>query len=240
VIAYADKAAPHQPVPGLLDDYAFTVLACLDAYEASSSLTYFQFAEKIAAAMIEKFYDATGGGFFDTEATDNPIGALVAKRKPFQDSPTPAGDSAAAIALLRLHALTAREDYRDKAEQTLEVFAGIAEQFGIYAGTFGLASVWMAQPHTQVVVTGSGALSRALYAAACRPFALNKTVLHITDNEAVASYMPSAFAETVRNLPGVAEGREVAIVCSNFTCQPPIEDPAELERTLRKVIRNAK
>ena len=226
-------------VRGLLDDYAFTVLACLDAYEACADLSYFTFARRIADAMIERFYDNTGGGFFDTEQSRTAsvaIGALAAQRKPFQDSPTPAGDSVAALALLRLHAYTNHQDYRDKAEETLEVFAGVAEQFGIYAGTYAIASVWMARPHTQVVVVGNDSEADALYAAAVAPFALNKLVLRAKDSEAVAPYLPPALQESVPNVPGVKEGKSLAIVCSNFTCQPPIVDPEGLTVALRKAI----
>jgi len=240
VIAYADPAAEQRFVAGVLDDYAFTVIACLDAYEATADISYFRFAEQIAAIMIALFYDETSGGFFDTPQTRQPaLGALQARRKPFQDSPTPAGDPAAAIALLRLHGFTNRADYRDKAQDTLEVFAGVAEQFGIYAGTYGIASVWMARPHLQVVVVGQGAEADALYQAAVKPFAINKTVLHLTDNEAIRAYLPPALAETVPNLPGVREGRALAIVCSNFTCVPPITDPEELDRVVRSAIRKS-
>lgn len=237
VIAYSEGAS--REVRGLLDDYAFTVLACLDAYEASGSLAYFNFARQIADAMIERFYDNTGGGFFDTEQSRTAavaIGALVAQRKPFQDSPTPAGDSVAAIALLRLHAYTNSESYHDKAEETLEVFAGVAEQFGIYAGTYAIASVWMARPHIQVVVTGNGAQADALYAAAVSSFALNKSVLRVTDNEAVVSYLPPALQETVPYIPGVKDGKPLAIVCSNFSCQPPVTEPEELTLSIRRAI----
>lgn len=238
VISYSD-GAPAREASGLLDDYAFTVIACIDAYEASGVLAYFTFARKIGDQMIARFYDKTGGGFFDTEQSHTEsvaLGALAAPRKPFQDSPTPAGDPSAAIALLRLHAYTNEAEYRDKAEATLEVFAGVAEQFGIYAGTYGIASVWMARPHTQVVVVGIGAEADALYAAAVAPFALNKSVLRVTDNEAVAPYLPPALQETVPNIPGVKEGRTLAIVCSNFTCQPPITDPEELTTAIRRAI----
>ena len=43
-----------------------------------------------------------------------PLGVLGTRRKPFQDSPTPAGNSVAAIALLRLHAYTNDQGYYDK------------------------------------------------------------------------------------------------------------------------------
>ena len=237
VIAYSEGAA--REVRGMLDDYGNTVIACLDAYETSGVLAYFNFARHIADAMIARFYDNAEGGFFDTEQSRTSaiaVGALAAQRKPFQDSPTPAGDSVGALALLRLHALTNDESYRDKAQRTLEVFAGIAEQFGIYAGTYAIASVWMARPHTQVVVTGNGDEADALYAAAVAPFALNKTVLRVTDNEAIAAYLPPALQETVPNVPGVREGKPLAILCSSFTCQPPISDPKQLTVTLRRTI----
>ena len=94
---------------GLLDDYAFTAIACLDAYEVTGAMSYFRFAQKIADEMIGRFADQTSGGFFDTEASLEEklqLGALSARRKPFQDAPTPAGNPSAAIALLapaRLH-----------------------------------------------------------------------------------------------------------------------------------------
>ena len=56
-------------VRGLLDDYAFTALACLDAYEVTGAMSYFKFAQQIADEMVRRFGDATSGGFFDTEAS---------------------------------------------------------------------------------------------------------------------------------------------------------------------------
>ena len=47
VVAYSDPDAPHREVAGLLEDYAATALACLDAYEATADLSYFKFAHAI-------------------------------------------------------------------------------------------------------------------------------------------------------------------------------------------------
>jgi uncharacterized protein YyaL (SSP411 family) len=237
VIAYAEGGA-SQPPAGVLDDYAFTVLACLDAYEASGGLRYFDCAGEIAARMISGFYDETGGGFFDLDSaslTDS-VGALSARRKPFQDLPTPAGDSAAALALLRLHALSGETRLHELAQDTLEVFAGVAGQFGIYAGTYGLASVWMARAHTLVVVIGEGAEADGLYAAALAPFALNKIVLRVRDAASLQATLPPALAETFSAVPGLQEGRAVAMLCSGFACQPPIHTASELREELRSAI----
>ncbi len=237
VIAYAEGGASQRPA-GVLDDYAFTVLACLDAYETTSDLRYFTNAQEIAARMISGFHDETGGGFFDLDSapsTDS-TGALTARRKPFQDSPTPAGDPAAALALLRLHALNGDAQLHKLAKNTLEVFAGVAGQFGIYAGTYGLASVWMSRAHTQVVVIGQGREADELYAEALAPFALNKIVLRVKDPTSLNTTLPPALAETISAVPGLQQGGAVAMLCSGFACQPPIHSAGELRQALRIAI----
>jgi hypothetical protein len=237
VIAYSDPQAAKRHVPGVLDDYAFTVVACLDAYEASADLSYFHFAEKIAAAMITRFYDPREGGFFDMASGPEVgeglvLGALAARRKPLQDSPTPAGNPAAAIALLRLHAYTNDAQHRDRAEGTLKAFAGIAAHYGLFAATYGIALGMYLHPHTQVVIIGSGERAEQLEAVALRRFGLNQSVLHLPDGKVVSQALPPALAETIPNLPAVKKGHTVAVVCSGFTCKPPIAEPAELEKAL--------
>ena len=235
VLSYADPSSHPTRVSGLLDDYAYTVLACLDAYEATADLRYFKFARDVGEQMITRFYDQTGGGFFDSEVSDAALGALSARRKPFQDSPTPAANPAATVALLRLHAWTNENNYRDKAEATLEVFAGMAEQYGMFAGTYGIAAALFSQPHTQVIILESdvhNALARDLERSALSQFALNKSVLRVPISAAVRPNLPPALAETIPNLPAVREGKTCAVVCSNFVCQPPISDPEQLRAAL--------
>lgn len=243
VIAYSDPKAERRDISGVLDDYAFTVIACLDAYEATADLSYFRFAQSIGDAMVAEFYDPAAGGFFDTGGGENresdernALGILGTRRKPFQDSPTPAGNSAAAIALLRLHGyandLSNDASYRDQAEQTLEVYAGVAGQHGIFAATYGLAVMRFIEPQTQVVVVGNDEAAAELYRAAVRPLGLNTAVLHLDADKAVAQNLPPALAETIPNLPALHGERSFAVVCSEFSCQPPVFDAQELTRAM--------
>ena len=237
VIAYSDPKAKRRDVAGYLDDYAFTAVACLDAYEATADLSYFKFAKSITDAMIQKFFDPVSGGFFDADVRDGEaklLGVLSARRKPFQDAPTPAGNSMAAIALLRMHGYTGDASYREKADETMEVFAGSAEQFGVFGATYGIAVVHFLQPDMQIVVIGSGAEADALWSAANAGFAFNKTVLRLAANEVVAQNLPPSLAETIPNVPGVQTGNARAVVCSNFTCQPPMTEPEQLTQLLRE------
>ena len=237
VVAYSDPKADHREVAGLLEDYAATTLACLDAYEANADLSYFRFAQAIGDAMIARFFDATSGGFFDAEpsADGQSLGVLSTRRKPLQDSPTPAGNPMAAIALLRLHHYTGESAYREKAEHTLEAFAGVAAQFGIFAATYGIATAHALQSPLQVVVvadSNSAEQAASLTDKALAPFAFNKSVLRLTPNQAVAGNLPPALAATLPNLPELNSGESCAVLCSSFACQPPITSAGELERAL--------
>ncbi len=248
VIAYSDPKTEPRPVSdavrGVLDDYAFVVIACLDAYETTADLSYYRFARAIADAMVAGFFDPVASGFFDTRGAsggvsdkalegNTALGILGTRRKPFQDSPTPAGNSAAAIALLRLHGYTddmkiGDASYRDQAEQTLEVYAGVAGQHGIFAATYGLAVARFVRPQTQVIIVGKDDVAAKLYRAAVRPLNFGKAILRLDADKAVAQNLPTALATTIPSLPALGEGRSFAVVCSGSTCQPPIFDPQEL------------
>ncbi|HUB01458.1 MAG TPA: thioredoxin domain-containing protein [Terriglobales bacterium] len=251
VIAYSDPGAERRETPGVLDDYAFTAIACLDAYEATADLSYFRFARQIVDAMIAGFYDREAGGFFDKQraakgvaATSRDVGGdrlgiLGTTRKPFQDSPTPAGNSAATIALLRMYEYTNEPSYRECAERTLQIYAGVAPQHGIFAATYGLAVARFLRPHTQVVIIGNDDAAAALYHVAQQQVLPNSAILRMDADKAVAQNLPPALAETIPHLRPLAEKRAFAVVCSNFSCQPPIFEADELVRVLGSRARSA-
>jgi len=227
VIAYPEGAALTDRVPGTLDDYAFTVHACIDGWLAGGEMKFYHAAVKLADAMIARFYDHTAGAFYDAAAPEKgitPLGALSARRKPLQDSPTPAGNPTAAAALLRLEALSGRTAYREIAEDTLGSFAGIVEHFGLYAGSYGLALERLLLDPIQVVVVGAGEEADRLEATAVSGFAVNKTVVHLAPTHLVAGNLPDALAETLLQVPVPVGAKAWAMVCRGRTCMPPITD----------------
>jgi hypothetical protein len=238
VIAYPDDAGAAPTVekaPGTLDDYAFTIHACVDAWFASGNMNFYRVAVKVADAMIAHFYDTTAGAFYDAAGSEGgqvPLGALGARRKPLQDSPTPAGNPTAASALLRLETLSGRQEYRDIAEDTLACFAGIVEHFGLYAGSYGLALERLLLDPVQVMVVGSGPEAVRLEATAVARFAVNKTVMRIAPFRLVKEGIPDALAETLLQVP-VPRGAEVwATVCHGRTCLPPVTNAEALLEAL--------
>jgi hypothetical protein len=235
VIAYGGEGSAAEKVPGTLDDYAFTVHACIDAWLASGKMNIYQTGIKLADAMIARFYDHTAGAFYDAAAPQEgeaPLGALSARRKPLQDSPTPAGNPTAASALLRLEALSGRKEFREIAEDTLGSFAGIVEHFGLYAGSYGLALERLLLDPVQVVVVGSGPEAARLEALAVARFAINKTVMRIAPFRLVPGGIPEALEETLLQVPAPAGAEVWALVCRGRTCLPPVTDAEALMEAL--------
>jgi uncharacterized protein YyaL (SSP411 family) len=232
VISYTGGAETRW-VAGMLDDYAFLTHACVDGWLATGAAKYYHAALDLARRMIAEFYDATGGGFFDATAKGAELlGVLSARRKPLQDSPTPAGNPAAAAALLRLYALEGSADLREKAEDTLEAFAGVVTHFGLYAGTYGLALERLLLPPAQVVVIGEDAAADELEAAATVGYAVNKSVIRLTRSQ-VAGPLPPLLAETLPLLPDLHAGHSLAVVCKGTSCLPPVRDPERLLELLQ-------
>jgi uncharacterized protein len=237
VIAYGDGFSRENKVPGVLDDYAFMVEACLDAWEATGEGRYYRCAVSIGDAMVERFYDAVGSGFFDAETPSQGValGVLSARRKPLQDTPTPAGNPAAALALLRLAELSESPELREKAEDTLENFAGIVEHFGLYAGTYGLALERLLTASTQVVIIGepSSTAANSLEATAMAGYSVSKSVIRLHSVQLKREELPPALADTLPLLPAIDKaGAAFAVVCRNHTCMPPVSDREELLRAL--------
>ena len=224
---------------GSLDDQVFTIAALLDAWETTFDRRYFEIAERAMRLAVERFGDPDGGGFFDRAKDAAPMGGLEVRRKPLQDSPTPGGNSIAAIVLDRLHALTGGRLYRDWAGKTLEAFVGLIPQYGLFAATYALAALLHARHPLQVVITGAAADPKAadLERAAHEVYRFGKVVLRVTPERLSAGMLPAALRETLPHLDATVPQ---AFVCVETTCFPPVADRAQLVSLLTEAATGAR
>jgi uncharacterized protein YyaL (SSP411 family) len=223
---------------GSLDDQAQMASALLDAFEATLDQRYFAAAERAANVILERYADSERGGFFDRSADAPPLGGLDVRRRPLQDSPTPAGNSVAAMVLDRLYAYTGNSRYQQQAEATLNAFAGVAPQYSLFAATYGMASVMHARHALQIVVTGAeGDPTADRLAGAARTFyRFGKAVLRITPELLSAGTLPAALRETIPNLRA---DTAMALVCAGTRCYPPVSDADKLLELLRQIGRES-
>ena len=233
VLEYGEAGAAANPAPGLLDDHVFLAHASLDAWEATGEIRYYEAAANLAEETVEKFFDAEHKGFFDAATPavgEQRLGALAARRKPLQDSPTPAGNPMAATLLMRMTELNGHGGYAKKAQETLETFAGVAEHFGLYAATYASAVQRFIQESLHVCVIGDDEAAKELERVALRGYAVNKSVVRLT--KVVAGELPPELAATLPRLPDL--GASCAIVCKGHFCLPPMRTVDELRLALSR------
>ena len=198
-----------------LEDYAFLVEALVSLYEATFESRWLEAARELADAMIDRFADLDEGGFFST-ASDHE--ELIARRKEIDDNPIPSGNSAAALGLLRLYALTGEPRYREQADGTLALLGQVAVRHPQSFGHALLALDWQLGGAREVALAGDDGTLAAVVRGAYRP----RLVLAGGDPEGVPLL---AGREAV-------DGRPSAYVCENFTCARPVAGPDELEALL--------
>ncbi|MDR3674724.1 MAG: thioredoxin domain-containing protein [Acidobacteriota bacterium] len=220
-------------IEGLLEDQVFIIAALLDAYEITGTRFYFERALELMETTVRRFWDAKEGGFFDTaQDLSDRHGSLTTSRKPFQDSPTPAANAVAALVLDRLDVLADREDFGEKAEATLALFAPKAGQYGLFAATYGLALLHHLRAPLDVVVVGRADDDRTmdLLAAAYEIPRAGKRVFAFEPGIVQARDLPAGLAATLPELP--FDGVPVALVCAGTACHPPVQTPVALRELL--------
>ena len=187
--------------PDLLVDWAGLLAALMQANASTAEARYLDRATQVAAAMIDRYFDEEGGGFFDIEEAEDAVGHLEVREKQLPENMT------AVQALLRLYQATRNEDYRQICEATLSAFVPVFREHGEFGAEFGLAVDLLQNPMVEVTVEGDpgSSDSRMLVEAASR---LNS---------------PNLDLKTV-----AARGPALAHICLDTLCLPPVSTPEAL------------
>ena len=188
-------------------DHAWLVDAFTRLAEMSGRARWLSAAGETADAMLELFWDGDAGGFFTTGADAE---RLLVRTKDVFDGATPSANAVAAVALLRLEALTGGRRWGDHARRVLELVLPTAASHPT-AFTHLLAGLDLADAGaTEVVVAGDRPdLVRAVH----------------------ERYLPNVVLAWGERTPGpLWEGREdgAAYVCQAYSCRTPARTVDEL------------
>jgi hypothetical protein len=200
-------------VNGFLDDYAFFVQALLDLYETGFDQADLDLAIRLTEAMIVKFADAGGGGFFSTAEGD---ASLVLRLKDDYDGAEPSGNSIAILNLLRLEQIAGEARYGELARKALAAFGHMMDSQAAAVPQMIVALAASQRKAQQIVVAGERTATAHLLRAAHRAFSPFRVLML---NPAAHSF------------PAIG-GRPTAYVCENFVCQLPVHTPEELTALL--------
>jgi len=211
-------------IDGFAEDYAFVIAGLLDLHQATLDAHWLRFAEKLQATMDRLFWDEEDGGYF---ASSSDAG-LVLRLKDDYDGAEPTASSVALANLVRLSVLAgeplfANDGHRARVRRLAEAFR----------------SQWSTAPHAMpVLLCGLADLlsepAHVVLAGDPRDpaFAALAGVVHSAPalNAPLHLLTPACAAWAADKQP--VGGRPTAYLCRDYTCQPPVTEPAALLRLL--------
>ena len=210
---------------GYLEDYAFLIDGLLALHEVNFKRETLDAAIELGHAMVELFWDAATGQFFDTGHDHE---ELVVRPKDLTDNAIPCGSSMAVDVLLRLAVITGDGDLERRASGALRSMRQLMMTFPTAAGHWlGALDFYLSKPK-EVVVVGErdDAGTDALLAEIHRNYMPNRVLLGAEDGDDATGDLPLLAGR--RKVDGMA----TAYVCENYVCQLPVTDPQALARQL--------
>ncbi|MDG6993677.1 MAG: thioredoxin domain-containing protein [Nitrososphaerota archaeon] len=215
---YADGEAA---LPGTLEDYAFFVMGLLDLFEATGDPDRLRDSLRLTGTMLE-FEDKGSGGFYMA------LEQQPARLKESYDGPTPSGNSAAVLDLVRLAELTGKDEFRKAAERTLRAFGSELSRNATGHACMLTGLDLLVNGSRQVVVTASGpAEAKPFVEAAYGAFSPDRVLVVGTGANYPALSKISPLLEGRK--PGA---KPLAYVCVNGVCSLPAGSAADLASQL--------
>ena len=210
---------------GYLEDYAFLIDGLLMLHEVNFSRKTLDAAIELGNAMVELFWDAATGQFFDTGHDHE---QLVVRPKDLTDNAIPCGSSMAVDVLLRLAVITDDGDMELRASAALRGVRQLMMTFPTAAGNWlGALDFYLSRPKEIVIVGERGdADTDALLSEVHRHYMPNRVLLGASEGDDADSGLPLLMERHK------IDGMPTAYVCENYVCQLPTTDPQALVRQL--------
>jgi uncharacterized protein YyaL (SSP411 family) len=222
---YKDGAAR---LNAYLEDYAFLTEGLIAIYEATFELKYFEQARNLANVMIEQFWDESDSGFFFTSSDHE---ELITRTKDYFDNAIPSGNSAASIALLKLHFLTQEQQFIRCAADILRT---MRQTLSKYPSAFGYSlcalDFYLSEPKEIAIIGPAGSHEvRSFIEEIYSGYIPNKVLAAAPEEDAEAT-------GAIKLLMGrrAVEGKPTVYVCRNYTCLAPATTPQDLAARLEE------
>ncbi len=205
---------------GQLDDYAVYTLALLELYRVTFDTAYLQEAIHRAEQMAALFEDSQGGYFMTAADSEQ----LIARPKDTYDGAIPSGNSAAAMVLQRLAALTGEMKWQDAADRQMEFLAAAIGEYPA-SSCFGVLAMMDAlYPHRELVCAVKDGLPDELLRYLKENPAEDIQILLKTEanTELLAQCVPFT-----QDYP-IPETGAMYYLCENGACKAPVKSFSEL------------
>ena len=183
-------------------------------YQATWDESWIDWAVELVQSMLELFSGENDGPLFFS-ASD--VTQLIARMQDQHDSSVPSGNAMAAMALLRLGAMTGNTVWIDRARKIAESSASLLARAPIAAGQIGcvIADLVLDPPHLVLATGDAASRDAALKTIRSEQTPVLFIATHI-DGEPVNDNLAGLFQER-----GAMGGKPTLYVCRGTTCESP-------------------
>ncbi|RME26812.1 MAG: thioredoxin domain-containing protein, partial [Deltaproteobacteria bacterium] len=212
----------------VLEDHAGMMWGLITLFEATGQPRWLRAAIRLDEQVQAHFeLDAAQGGGWARTAEDHD--RRLPRARPRDDGAFPSGPSLMVASLLRLHALTLDDRYRQRADAGIDSLGQVLEK-APWALSDMLTSLWWRQANPrEVVLSWPDGADAAPMRDVLRRHALQARVeIPVADSQlaAVAAVAPVVEGKHPR------DDKPTAYVCTLGVCQAPVTDPAALDALL--------
>jgi uncharacterized protein YyaL (SSP411 family) len=216
---------------GYLDDYANLIDGLTRLFEVTGARRWLDAALELTTIMRDEFADHDRGGFFYTGESHE---ALIARQRDTYDNAIPSGNAMAATALVRLGALTGREELTEAGRRALASMQVVLEKAPTAAGQSLIALDFLLEPPQEFAVLG-GDDPREFRAA------LEAVYGRFLPHKVTAPVPPGVPLDARPDLPLLAgrsahEGRTTTYICEQYACRAPVIGAEGVESALGRTI----
>ena len=192
-------------------DHAWLVDCFTRLSELTGEAVWLERATGAADALVDRFADPSGGGFFTTASDAE---QLIVRTKDVFDGATPSANAVAALSLTRLGALTGDVGYTAHARRVIDLLGELLTRHPTAFAHTVLTADLLARGCTEVVVTGD------------RPDLLAEVRRRWRPDVVVA------WGEPTDSPLWTGRDADRAYVCRDYACRMPADDVATLASQL--------
>ncbi|NBB76730.1 MAG: DUF255 domain-containing protein [Bacteroidetes bacterium] len=215
-------------IGGMADDFAFTILALTDLYDATFNPHYLKTAVGLQERFDADFLDDTYGGYFFTSEDAE---ELLGRQKEIYDGAIPSSNSVASHNLIKLSRRTGNPGFEEKANQIFRTFSDQIDHSPSSYTYAMLALSAMHSPATELLISSKDKNDRVVSAVQQARELLNgnSSILLKLDN---TSSRLAEVAPFTKEYP--VEQRLSIFVCKNFQCERPVHTIREMRDLLKE------
>ncbi len=218
LLASCAKGKSH--LNGYLDDYSFMLCGILQLLQSKWRQSDLEFAVNIADAMIDRFEDTEGGGFYFTSHDHE---KLLYRPKTGADDAIPSGNGLAISGLLGLGYLMAETRYLQTAEKALAQFSDELQRHPSINASMSIALQKFDPAFSTVIIRGKrddmkqwSDYINQKYIPGLQCFAIPDSIGKLPPSLAIYKSQPGT----------------TAYVCKGNQCSPPFTDLKQLREDL--------